>query len=283
MKAELEKISNKPINSFLVKVVQREQRSDFKSAYHYHPEYELIWTTQSKGRRFIGNHFAKYEPGELIFLGKNVPHCWLTNEPCEQRVIQMKEDFLGFDFLNTPECLPLRNMFKESYRGLHFYGETKRLVQEKIDLLYAYPEGSFKRLMLLLDILSDLADSEEFEYLSMEEFRTAYDHKEFERIQMIYDYIHKNYENEVSIDEAAQLIHLTKSAFCKFIKRKTKKTFSQIVNEVRLGKATELLIETDQSIMQICYDVGFNDPSYFFRQFSKLMRKTPRAFRESYK
>lgn len=282
MRAELEKISNKPTNSFLVKVVQRAQRSDFKSAYHYHPEYELIWTTKSRGRRFIGSNFTTYEPGELIFLGKNLPHCWITNEPCEQRVIQMREDFLGSDFMNTPECLSIRNMFKESYRGLEFFGKTKERVQEKISDLYDLEEGSFKRLMLLLEILSDLADSEEFEYLSLEEYRTAYNQKEFERIQIIYDYIHNNFENEVSIDEATQLIHLTKSAFCKFIKRKTKKTFSQIVNEVRLHKATELLIETDKSIMQICYEVGFNDPSYFFRQFSKLMGASPKEFRQSY-
>ncbi len=282
MRAELERISNKPANSFLVKTVRREQRSDFKSAYHYHPEYELIWTTQSRGRRYIGNHFARYEPGELIFLGKNVPHCWITPEPCEQRVIQMKEDFLGLDFLNTPECLPLKSMFMESYRGLHFFGETRVRVQKKIVQLYQIEEGSIRRLMLLLDILSDLSESKEFEFLSMEEYRTAYNPKEFERIQIIYDYIHKHYELDPSIDEATQLIHLTKSAFCKFIKRKTKKTFTQIVNEVRISKATELLIETDNSISEICYEVGYTDPSYFFRQFSKIIGKSPKQFRASY-
>lgn len=283
MKAELERISNKPTNSFLVKSVIKAQRLDFKSAYHYHPEYELIWTIQSRGRRFIGNHIVRYEPDELIFLGKNIPHCWITNEHSEQIVVQMKEDFLGMDFLNTPECLLIKNMLKESYRGLEFFGNTKKRVQQKMKNLYDQTEGSFQRLLLLLDILSDLAESDEFEYLSMEEYRTAYNHKEFERIQIIYDYIHNNYRYDVSVDQAAKLIHLTKSAFCKFIKRKTKKTFSKIVNEVRMGKATELLIETDKPIMQICYEVGFNDPSYFFRQFSKMIGSSPKQFREAYK
>ena len=283
MKAELERISNKPANSFLVKSVVKAQRLDFKSAYHYHPEYELIWTIKSKGRRFIGNHITPYQPGELIFLGKNIPHCWITNEYSEQIVVQMKEDFLGMDFLNTPECQAIKNMLKESYRGLEFFGDTKARIQKKMELLYHQREGSFQRLMQLLDILSDLAESQEFEYLSMEEYRTAYNHKEFERIQIIYDYIHNHYKFDLSIDKAAKLIYLTKSAFCKFIKRKTKKTFTQIVNEVRLGKATELLIETDKSIMQICYEVGYNDPSYFFRQFSKVIGASPKQFREAYK
>ena len=281
MRAELERISNKPTDSFFVKVVEREHRLDFKASYHYHPEYELIWTLKSRGRRFIGNHISEYKSGELIFLGKNIPHCWITSEPSEQMVVQMKEDFLGLDFLNTPECFPLRNMLKESYRGLQFYGKTKKRIQRKMKELLI--ENSFKRLLLLLEILNELAQSEEFEYLSTDDYRSAYNQKEFERIQMLYNYIHENFQGDIKIDQAAQLINLTKSAFCKFVKRKTKKTFSQIVNEVRLGKATNLLIETDMPITQICYEVGYNDLSYFFRQFLKTMGSSPKQFRASFK
>lgn len=280
MKAELERISNKPTDSFQVKIVEREQRLDFKAAYHYHPEYELIWTIKGAGRRFIGNHIAEYKKNELIFLGKNIPHCWMTPQASEQMVVQMKEDFLGLDFLNTPECFPLRNMLKESYRGLQFHGKTKKRIQAKMkDLLV---EKSFRRLLLLLEILNELAQSDEFEYLSTEDYRSTFNPKEFERIHTLYNYIHENYQGDINIDRAVELSNLTKSAFCKFVKRRTKKTFSQIVNEVRLGKAAELLRETEIPITQICYDVGYNDPSYFFRQFSKIMGVSPKQFRSSF-
>ena len=280
MKAELERITNRPTNSFLVRMVEREERLDFKSAFHYHPEYELIWTISSSGRRFVGNHIAQYEPGDLLFLGKNIPHCWITPEPSKQMVVQMRDDFLGAEFLDTPECLPLRNMLNESYRGIQFYGKTKSRIHRRMKRLYF--EESFNRLMLLLDILNELAHSNEFEYLSTDEYNAAPNPIELERINQVYHYIHENYTRQIAVDEAAQLINLTKSAFCKFIKRKTKKTFTRIVNEVRLGKASELLIETDKPVSQICYEVGFNDPSYFFRVFSEMFNQTPRQFRASY-
>jgi len=280
MKAELEYLSNKPMNSFLVRTIERAERLDFKSVYHYHPEYELIWTKTSTGRRFIGSNITEYKPGELIFLGKNIPHCWITPHSSEQMVVQMKEDFLGVDFLKTPECIALKNMLEESYRGLQFFGETKRKTQQKMQGLLE--KKSFERILLLLEILNDLANSTEFEYLSNDNFDTATNRKEINRIQTIYNYIHQNFNQEVTLDEAISLVNLSKSAFCKFIKRKTNKTFSQIVNQVRLQKAMNLLLETDEPIMQICFDVGYNDPSYFFKQFQKETGFSPKVFRLNY-
>lgn len=280
MRAELEYISNQPMNSFLVKYVEREHRLDFKSVYHYHPEYELIWTLKGRGRRFIGSNISNYQSGELIFLGKNIPHCWITPERSQQMVVQMKEDFLGVDFLNTPECINLKHMLENSYRGLQFFGKTKSSTQKKMKQLYE--TSSFHRLLLLLEILNDLAQSSEFEYLSDDTFETAFDQKEVNRIQTIYNYIHQNYQQTITLEQAMHLVNLSKSAFCKFIKRKTNKTFSQIVNQVRIQKATELLIETNKPIMEICYDVGYNDPSYFFKLFQKEMNVSPKQFRLNY-
>ena len=280
MKPELEKISNKPTDSFMVKTVERERRNDFKSAYHYHPEFELIWTKKSSGKRFIGNSIAPFAPGELIFLGKNIPHCWMTNEQSEQVVVQMREDFLGKDFINAPECYPLKQMFEESYRGIEFFGQTKKSVLKKLEQLQK--ESSFRKLLHLLEILNDLAQSDEYDYLSTEGYPNNTNRREFERIQMIFGYIHENYQNNLTLEEAASLVSLTKSSFCKFIKRKTKKTFSQIVNEVRISKATDLLINTEQNISEVCYRSGFNDPSYFYKQFAKIMKMSPKEFRDSY-
>lgn len=280
MKAELEYISNQPMNSFLVKYVERDNRLDFKSVYHYHPEYELIWTLKGHGRRFIGSDITNYQPDELIFLGKNIPHCWITPEPSKQMVVQMKEDFLGIDFLNTPECISLKHMLENSYRGIQFFGKTKERTQTKMRQLYE--TNAFQKLLLLLEILNDLAQSDEFEYLSSETFETATDQKEVNRIQTIYNFIHQNYQNSITLEDAMNLVNLSKSAFCKFIKKKTGKTFSQIVNQIRIQKAVELLIETNKPIMEICYDVGYNDPSYFFKLFQKEMQVSPKQFRLNY-
>lgn len=280
MKAEFEKIINRPNHSFTVKMVEVAKRLDFTIAYHYHPEFELIWTQESHGKRYVGNNIADYKPGEVIFMGKNLPHSWMTTEHSVQMVVQMREEFLGQDFISAPECYPIRNLFAESYRGIQYFGKTRERVQRKMKKLYE--EQSFGKLLILLEILYDLSQSDEFEYLSTEGCPTSVKRKEFERVHILYNYIHENYQNELMLDKAAKLLNMAKSSFCKFVKRKTKKTFSQLVNEVRLSKATELLVDTDHSITQICYESGFNDPAYFFRQFGKYFGTSPKQFREAY-
>lgn len=280
MKAEFEKIVNKPTDSFTMRMIRVPKRLNFEIAYHYHPEYELIWTQKSSGKRFIGNNIASYQPGEVVLLGKNLPHCWMTQEPSQQMVVQLRDDFLGQQFIDAPECYSIRTLLAESYRGMQFVGKTRDRVQKKMRKMHE--EKSFRRLLMLLDILYDLSQSDEFEYLSTEGCPTTVKRKEFERVQILFNYIHENYQNELVLDEAAKLLNLAKSSFCKFVKRKTKKTFSQLVNEVRLSKATELLVDTDQSITQICYESGFNDPAYFFRQFGKYFGSSPKKFREAH-
>jgi AraC-like DNA-binding protein len=281
MKAALETISTKPTDSFLVKIVDVKSRLNLKGSLHFHPEFELIWTIKSRGRRFIGNHIGNYEAGELLFIGKNIPHCWITPEPSRQLVVQMKEDFLGKAFLEVPECYSLRKLFDESQKGILFLGKTRQKAQRKMKKLLS--KKSLPRLLLLLDLLNDLAGSHEFEYLFAEGNLPTADDKDFGRIQALFDFVYQNFQDELHLEEAARQLNLTKSAFCRFVKRKTKKTFSQIVNEVRLRKAAELLVESDQTVIQVCYASGFNDPSHFFKQFSGLMGLTPRQFRETYR
>ena len=280
IKAGFEKISNKPIHSFLVRQVEVDKRLDFKAAFHYHPEYELTFTLSSKGRRFIGNHVENYMAGELIFIGKNIPHCWMTQEPSKQIVVQMTEDFLGEGFLHAPEMRAILTLFQDSAYGVQFERKVIKKVSKKLKRLLV--TSPFNRLILLLEIFHDLTKHERYHLLSTEFYPTADNAKEFERINILLDYIHKNYQRKLSLDEAARMVNLTKSSLCKFIKKKTKKTFSQIVNEIRFGAATDMLIGTDLPILEICYLSGFNDPSFFFKHFLVLTGMTPKTFRDSY-
>jgi AraC-like DNA-binding protein/quercetin dioxygenase-like cupin family protein len=280
MRAELEKISNKPTNSFQVRIIEVDKRLNFKTAFHYHPEYELILTLTSKGRRFIGNHVNDYLAGELVFIGKNIPHCWLTEEPSNQIVVQMTEDFLGHDFLSTPECLPIRKLFDDSANGVIFHKEAVKKVSKKMKRLTV--EHSFRRLMTLLEIFYELSQPQQYSFLSTDAYPTTDNAQEFRRMHALFNYIHENYTDQINLAEAASILNFTKSSLCKFIKRKTKKTFSVIVNEVRFGKATELLIETNMPIYEICFACGFNDPSYFFKKFSATFGTSPKQFRDSF-
>ncbi|TCC92352.1 AraC family transcriptional regulator [Pedobacter frigiditerrae] len=83
-------------------------------------------------------------------------------------------------------------------------------------------------------------------------------------------YIFDNFNKEILLDEAAEMSHMNKYAFCRYFKSLTQKTFITFVNEVRIGYACKLLAETDQQISDLAYCCGFNNLSNFNKFFRIL-------------
>ena len=104
----------------------------------------------------------------------------------------------------------------------------------------------------------------------------------FNRVKKMYDYIFANYSRDISVKEVADLLYLTETSFCRFVKRHTKKTFSQILNETRIGFACQMLMNTDMTVAAICMECGFNSTSYFNRTFKRIMAVTPQVYRAAY-
>lgn len=276
MKPEFEKIQNPPLRSFLAKIVKRPKRPTLREAWHFHPELEICLTLKSEGKRFVGNNISDYQPDDLVMFGSNLPHGFITEKSSAQVVIQMERDFLGRDFLDKPETAVIKDLFKRSARGISFTGETRKVAKQKIRQLFK-AEG-FPQILQLLDLLNYLGNTKEYEYIVNEGFRSDTKMVEYERIRIVYDYILQNYKEGVSLDEAARLINMTKSSFCKFLKKHAKKTFSEIVNEIRIAHACDLMIQTDKKITTVAFECGYNDVSYFSRTFRKIMQTSPKEF-----
>ena len=92
-------------------------------------------------------------------------------------------------------------------------------------------------------------------------------------------YVQKEFKETVSLKKAASIIHLSESAFCKFFKRTSGKTFSDYTNEIRIAHACQLLIETDKPIIEIANDSGFESLTYFNRVFLRKKKKRPGEYR----
>ena len=276
MKPEYEKIQNRPLHSFLAKVVERPKRSTLKEAWHFHPEVEICFTTKSEGRRFVGNSVEDYWKNDLVMFGSNLPHGFITEKESSQVVIQMQESFLGGEFLDKPETQIIRELFSKAKRGLKFGKKTRKLAQVKIQELFE--AENLTQIIKLLELLNILAYSNDYRYITTESFLFDSNMVELKRVQIVYNYILENYTQKVSLEEAAKLVYMTKSSFCKFLKKHAKKTFSQIVNEIRISHACGLMIQTDKKISMIAYESGFNDISYFNRTFRKIMEVSPKEF-----
>lgn len=94
------------------------------------------------------------------------------------------------------------------------------------------------------------------------------------------DYIYENYEKPLTLDYMAKYLGLNKCYFCKLFRLETGKTFSRFLNEVRIKKSKELLLNTNLSILDIALTVGYNNQNYYNMSFKKLTGVTPLKYRQ---
>ncbi|MFC4873208.1 AraC family transcriptional regulator [Negadavirga shengliensis] len=287
MEPLLEKISVTSKSSFAIK---EDILSHITTPWHFHPEFELTVITESEGKRFVGDHVEFFYPGDMIFVGPNLPHFHRNNEKYYQKehdqlkvraiVIHFLKDFLGKDFFDKPEMIKINQLFARAMRGLKVYGKTNEVISQKMEEIL-YLDG-FERLLQLFHILNILSHSKEIKELSSPAFHYPVDSSDVERVNTIYQYILLNYKKTINLEEAASLISMSNSTFCRFFKKRTGKTFSEMINELRVGHACRLLMESELTVTQICYESGFNNFSYFQRQFKKITKVTPLKYKENF-
>ncbi|MEM1323176.1 MAG: AraC family transcriptional regulator [Bacteroidota bacterium] len=280
MKPEYEKIVELPERSFSTRLINRNSRPLLSQAWHFHPEIEICYTLKSSGRRFVGNQISDYEKTDLVMFGSNLPHGFTTDMHCSQVVIQMAPDFLGRTFINRPELRSIKFLFEHARRGLEFKGSAKKKARKLIRRLLK--NDGMTRLLNLLELLQLFAESSDVEEICSEEYFLDLDESQLGRIKIVYDHIMENFRKEVSIKEVADKLNISEAAFYKFIKKQTKKTYTQIINEFRTNHASKLLMNSDKTIAQICFESGYNNVSYFNRKFKEIMKQTPHDFRNQY-
>lgn len=281
MKPEYEKVVELPVRSFVTKIVERESRMQLRQAWHFHPEIEICYTRESSGRRFVGNRIMPYHENDLVLLGSNLPHGFTTEMHSYQVVIQFTDDFLGTGFLHKPEVYLIRQLFDRARQGLVFSNETKveviRLIEDMIGT-----DNSMQQLIYLLQILQLMAESSDVTEICSKEYALDFNESNLGRIKLLYDHIMENFKEEARVKEIADKLNISEAAFYKFIKKQTKKTYTEIINEFRINHASKLLMSTEKSISQICFESGYNNVSYFNRKFKDIMHQTPHDFKNNY-
>ena len=286
MKPILEKVPSYVDVSFAVK---REVMPHIDIPWHYHPEHQIIYVNKGYGTRFVGNHIGNFYEGDVALIGSNLPHVWKNDNDFYKNDSSKISDIYVLHFLiekiattlfSLPESLTIKKLLIRSNRGLLITGRTRLVVIKKIETLYQ--AKGFERILLLLDILNVLAKSKDLLPLSSEGFHVVTSELDQQRIRKVHDYVMSNYHKEVNVQTVAEMLHLTKSSFCRYFKSKTTRTFSRFLNEIRIGKASRLLISNDQTVLEIAKAVGYNNVSHFNRQFKEITGKTPKQFSSEY-
>ncbi len=280
------KLSKPPQSSFKFKKIQLKS---LEFNWHYHPEYEIMFMVGSRGKRFIGDNISYYNEGDLFVIGPNLPHTWYSppgvlgkRQFHEAILIQFRENFAGLNVKEVPELMAVQQLFNEAARGLQIRGETRRKVIPKI--LAMEKSDGLERLINLLSILGILARAgkQDKQPLSSIEFTHPLQPKEQSRIDKVCTFINENYKKPLRLKDVASIANMSTTAFSRFFKKSTGKTFINYVNELRIGWACKLLIETEMTVAEIAYEVGFNNLSNFNRRFFERHRMSPRRYRQEF-
>jgi AraC-like DNA-binding protein len=140
----------------------------------------------------------------------------------------------------------------------------------------------FERLLVLLRVFQRLAESDEVTRLHGEPVAGAYDLDEQRRLKRLTQFVSEHYTRHIELREAAELVHLTETAFCRSFKRMTRLTFTQFVNRYRVHEAQRLLL-TDHSVTEAAFECGFESLSYFNRVFRGVTGENPLAFKRRHR
>lgn len=259
----------------------------WNNPWHYHPEIELLYCIRGKGTNFIGNSIRSIEEGELLLLGKNLPHTRQrdkvyyqenpTDNP-ESIVIQFREDFLGDHFFELKEFVHIRELLNKATTGLKFFGHTLTVVTERLEEIKGkHTTSSILELLAILDIL---ARSEEFVQLNSVNYVIDVHEKSSQKINKVYHFTIEHFREPISLNQVASLTNHSPAAFCRYFKTRTRKSYFQYLTEIRIAYACELLMEGNKDVTRVCFASGFNNLSNFHKQFKKVMKITPSQYRQ---
>lgn len=256
----------------------------FAFPWHFHPELELTLILESRGRRFVGDHIADFEEGDLVFLGPNLPHFWYNSPKPRQRarsiVVQFRRDFPGAEFFKMPEARPLARLFDKACNGLQVTGKSRDQIAAEMSALVSLT--GMAKLLKLLEILHRVASANRLRALSSPAFAPNLNRFDEARIGKVCQFINEHFARAIRQTDAARLAHMTPPAFSRFFKMKTGRTYSAFVNEVRIGHSCKLLIGSSLNCTEICFASGFENISNFNRRFRELKKTSPREFRAKF-
>jgi len=283
MKPLLFRIPKTEAESFRIQV---DDLTHFYDTLHFHPEWQITLILESTGTQFVGDNIERFQPYDIYFLGSNLPHVfrndaeyYTQNLRAHSVSIYFRGDLLGENFFDIPETIHLKTLLNESSRGFRIRNQEANTLTDLIESITS--RQGFEKLLTFLQILDEVASSQK-EFLSSITYQSSQKEVDNQRINDVFEFLMQNYEREIELGEVAEIAHMSPNAFCRFFKLRTRKTFSDFLNDIRIGHACRMLQSEDKTILEVCYANGFNNVSHFNRQFKRRTHLTPSLYLRKY-
>lgn len=258
--------------------------SFFRRSWHYHPEFELLLITKGYGTRMVGDHFEEFAEGDIVLLGGNLPHAWISDRQfeknmesnaCESIYIQFRKSVFGTHFIDIPEMESIRIVLNKAERGLKIMGKQKDIIGK--EMLEINGKTSLEQLLVLIRLL-DLIQKTDYQMLASKSYsQQSIFHSD--KMTLAHNYIMQNFKEEINVKDCAAHIGMTTTSFCRFFKKHTKVTFSVYLNYLRINLAQKFLLQTSMPVKEIAFECGYISIVYFNQIFKKKTGISPGEYR----
>lgn len=260
----------------------------FPFEWHYHPEFELTFTLNSLGQRYIGDHIAPYGDGDLALVGPNLPHTWQSARPIDAAkphvaiVMWFTQGWVEQVLRPLPEFRATCRMLDASTRGLGF--SANAAAEARIRILALLERDQTAQVIGLIDLLAMLARDDGYTPLSSPALAASAAEGEEVRIAPVLSHLHARYADPaLSVDQLARRVHMSLSTLHRLFRRHTHMSVTDYVTQLRIGRASALLIGGDRPVAHVAEEAGYRNLANFHRQFKAIKGVTPRAFRLAYR
>jgi AraC-like DNA-binding protein len=258
-----------------------------KSNWHYHNNYEISFITEGTGKRIVADSIEDFQPGDLVFIGKNLPHVWIADRESpvvpralESVFLQFTSDILHPQQLALPEFKYVARALALSERGLQITGETLNEISKWM-LQMPYMSG-FERFIHFYMILDLIGKSVHWKPLASKEYMKTRFMPGNKRVAKIHEYLMNNYKYDIDLKRLAEITSMTENALCRFFKSNTGMTLFEYLNRIKTDFACKLLMNNDLSVLEVCLDSGYNNLSHFNKQFKKNTGLSPSEYRRKF-
>ena len=268
-------------------IVER-HKTEFTYPLHQHKEYELNFIEHGKGvRRIVGDSVEEIGDYELVLIGgEDLEHVWeqgsCTSKDIREITIQFSGDIFGSELLSRNQFASIKKMLARAGHGLSFSLNSIMKIYSILNTI-ASEQERFIQFLKFLYVLYELSVSDDSRVLASSSFAHSAKSTESRRVQKVKQYIDDNYSKPLKLDEIADLVGMSPVAFSRFFRRRTDRTLSDYIVDIRLGHAARMLVDTTKNVSEICYECGFNNLSNFNRAFKAKRNYTPREFRAMFK
>lgn len=252
--------------------------------WHSHEELELHLIVASSGKAFVGDYVGAFKPGALYLIGPHLPHNWVTDEKDHPEQLELRDMLVQFNLESLtslksayPEFRKLDDLLNRSIVGLEFIDFD---AAEAAKHLAAIRDASgIERILKFMSFLLIVNQHPNQKSLSIANVSHRDIRGNRSQVYRVIDFITENYADEMSLDKAASMANMSITAFSRNFQKMTGSRFTEFVRKVRIGQACSMLQSTNEKISTICHETGFKNLANFNRQFLRVKKTTPSAYR----